>query len=255
MWMNKVRTILRQLLGVTLFVTVLWAYVGCCFCFDNDNGPAEGTTPVSQDLPVFELRDDTPDILITWIDEKGEYHVVGKTADVPENAREIVRIVTVEHGHGDLLYVADLRSKSANGVYPVKTMPRSGWELIAKQRRDKAIAALSPTATTSGLSTAVPTAPIAPPSARLSAIVYSTSWCGVCRNAESYLRKQGATVVVKDIEKSNGARTEMNEKLRKAGLKQDGSVPVIDIRGKIFKGFDKRGIDRAIKDSTRGDVL
>ena len=247
------RLFLAVSLAVSLLAVVPGASVGCCCCDDDSADNADdGTLPVSSSLPALELRDDTPSIQITWLDEKGDHHVVSHPPEVPESARELVRVVTIEHGHGDLLYVADLRTKDSTGAYNVRTMPRSMWDLIAQQRRQKSIAVPPTSSTTPPVPT---TTNVAPPTARLEAIVYSTSWCNVCRNAEAYLRSKGAAVTVKDIEKSQKARTEMNQKLRKAGLPQDGSVPVVDIRGRILKGFSKPDIDRAIRDSTRGDVL
>jgi glutaredoxin len=224
------------------------ASAGCSGCERNHD---DGTRPVSQDLPALELRDDTPDVLLTWIDEKGDHHVVQKPADVPENARENVRVVTLQYGHGEMLYVADLRTKNADGTYPVHSLPRSSWELIAQQRRSKAIAALTPFASQSA-----PTpAPAAPSSAQLSAIVYMASWCSACRSAETYLRSQGVTVISKDIEKDPRAQKEMNEKLHKAGYPQKGTIPVLDIRGKILVGFDQRAIKQVIQEAIRGDML
>jgi len=259
--MGRTATMMTRLLTTSLLAPLLLASwpaaslltVASCCCLPDNPDEGSGTTPVSHNLPALVLRDDTPDLLLTWLDEKGDHHVARRPPDVPEKGRDMVRVVTVDQGHGDVLYVADLRTKNEDGTYPVKTMPRSGWELLAQQRREKSMAALSPPASTSTGGSR--TAPVAPPSARLTATVYGTSWCGVCRNAESYLRSQGVTVTAKDIEKDRGARKEMNEKLKKAGLPQDGSVPAIDIRGRMFKGFDQRAIDRAIKDSTRGDVL
>jgi glutaredoxin len=238
------------LLLVALLAISVVAGMGCSSCGQQTD---DGTQPASQDLPAFELRDDTSDLLITWVDEKGDHHVVQRPADVPEGSREMVRVVTLQHGHGDVLYVADLRTKNADGTYPVKTMARSAWELVAQQRRAKSMAALSPTASASA--GASPTGPAAPASARLSAIVYAASWCSACRSAEAYLRSQGVTVIVKDIEKDPGAQAEMDQKLHKAGLPKRGTIPVIDIRGRILVGFDQRDIKRAIQESTRGDLL
>jgi glutaredoxin len=238
------------LLLVALLAGSVVAGMGCSSCGQE---PDDGTQPASQDLPAFELRDDTADLLITWVDEKGDHHVVQRPAEVPEGSRDMVRVVTLQHGHGDVLYVADLRTKNADGTYPVKTMARSGWELVAQQRRAKSMAALSPTASASA--GAPPTAPAAPASARLSAIVYAASWCSACRSAEAYLRSQGVTVIVKDIEKDPGAQAEMDQKLHKAGFPKRGTIPVIDIRGRILVGFDQRDIKRAIQESTRGDLL
>ncbi len=199
------------------------------------------------------LRDDTADLLITWIDNKGDHHVVQHPPEVPAEGQELVRVVTTEHGHADLFYVANLRNKRSDGTYPVHTMARSEWELMAEKRRAKSMASLAPT--TSGSSTSSPRVPLAPPSAKLTAIVYSASWCSACRSAEAFLRAEGVKVVIRDIERDRGAQEEMNQKLHQAGLPKRGTIPVIDIRGRILVGLDKQQIRHAIKASTRGDML
>ena len=224
--------------------------MGCSSCANDAD---DGTAPISQDLPELQLRDDTPDLLITWLDEKGDHHVVQHPGDVPESGRELVRVTTIEHGHGDVVYVADLRNKNGDGTYSVRTMARSAWELVAEKRRDKTMAALAPTASASATAGGSP--PLAPPSARLAAIVYAASWCSACRSAEAFLRSEGVQVVVKDIEKDPGAQAEMQQKLHRAGFPKKGTIPVIDIRGRILVGFDKRELKRVIKESTRGDML
>ena len=254
---GRVLLAMKLLTMLLVLIAALPNAMGCCFSDNRGNaGIDDGTKPVSQVLPSLELRDDTADLLITWVDEKGDHHVVLHPTDVPEHARENVRIVKSDLGRGDLLYVADLRAKNADGTYPVKSMPRSEWELIAEQRRQKSMAIASPAASAGPNSPPSPRIPTAAPNLeKVAAIVYATSWCGVCKKAESYLRTQNVIVSVKDIEKSRTARAEMSQKLKKAGLPQDGSVPVIDIRGKILKGFVQRDIDRAIKDASRGDLL
>ncbi len=225
--------------------------VGCSSCGGESN---DGTKPVSQDLPDLDLRDDTADLLITWIDDEGDHHVVQHPQDVPEGAREAVRVVTLNHGHGDTIYVADLRKKNADGTYPVHTMARSSWDLIAEKRRAKTMADLAPTASASATA-GDREPPLAPPSSKLTAIVYAASWCSACRSAEAYLRSQGVKVVVRDIEKDPGVQAEMDRKLHRAGLPKRGTIPVIDIRGRILVGLDKREIRRAIREATRGDML
>src|SRR5262245_52608182 len=42
---------------------------------------------------ALDLHDDTPNLLVTWIDEKGDFHVTDKLKDVPNEAREQVRVV------------------------------------------------------------------------------------------------------------------------------------------------------------------
>lgn len=241
-----------ELLLLVLLLTVsLVAGAGCSSCGSSE---PSGTAPVSDSLPALELRDDTADLLITWVDEKGDHHVVAHPQDVPEEGRDLVRVVTVDQGHGSIFYVAELRQKRVDGSYPVRTMPRSEWELIAEQRRQKAIAALAPPPSSAGDGGAG-TPPIAQPSARLTAIVYGASWCSACRSAERYLRSQGVTVIPKDIERDASAKAEMDAKLKRANLRSKGSIPVIDIRGKMLVGFDQREIRRTIKSVSTGDML
>src|SRR5690606_8218203 len=53
--------------------------------------PASDDAPSPNELPPLTLRDDTPDLLLTWIDDKGDFHVVPKPSDVPEAGRKQVR--------------------------------------------------------------------------------------------------------------------------------------------------------------------
>lgn len=72
-------------------------------------------------------------------------------------------------------------------------------------------------------------------------IIYSTSWCPACRHAKAYLRKKGVDFIVKDVEKN---KDNMKEMLRKSGGAR--GVPVIDVRGKILRGFNSRALDKAL---------
>jgi glutaredoxin-like YruB-family protein len=72
--------------------------------------------------------------------------------------------------------------------------------------------------------------------------IYTTSWCPACTRAKSYLTKKGIPFVEKDVEKSRAALTEM---FKKSGGAR--GVPVIDIRGKILRGFSPKQIDNALK--------
>ena len=53
-----------------------------------------GAAPQAADLPPLEIKDDTPNLLLTWIDDKGDFHVVQKPADVPKESRDNVRVVS-----------------------------------------------------------------------------------------------------------------------------------------------------------------
>src|SRR5689334_3632427 len=67
------------------------------------------TTPKASELPPLEVKADSPNLLLTWIDDKGDFHVVQKPADVPPEGRGKVRIVVTnrEEGTGALVYVTN----------------------------------------------------------------------------------------------------------------------------------------------------
>ena len=76
-------------------------------------------------------------------------------------------------------------------------------------------------------------------------IIYGASWCGPCHQAAAYLKGRGIDFVEHDIEKDSSAAREMQGKLAKAG-KHGGSIPVLDVRGRILVGFDQRAVDQAL---------
>jgi len=124
----------------------LWALVlavgaaiglGGCKRRPTDDLQQEGPEEKSKTLPPLVLSDDTPDLLLTWIDSRGDAHVANKPADVPPEGRDRVRVVvtTREEGTRTLFYVANFTSKNADGTYAVSTLPRSEWDAVIAQRR------------------------------------------------------------------------------------------------------------------------
>ncbi|ADE53691.1 GYF domain-containing protein [Coraliomargarita akajimensis] len=66
-------------------------------------------------------------------------------------------------------------------------------------------------------------------------LVYSTSWCGPCKQAKALLRKHGIPFKDYDIESNAPARREF-EKLGGRG------VPLLVINGTVLEGYDERRI-------------
>jgi glutaredoxin len=120
-------------------------------------------------------------------------------------------------------------------AYPVRTMSRTEFEKLAVERRQKNGAVLTP----KGADSAPPGA------ARPTVIIYGASWCGPCHQAAAYLKRRGVPFIEKDIEEDHGAAREMQAKLASAGMR-GGSIPVMDVRGKLLIGFDERAVDRAL---------
>lgn len=226
-----------------------------------DDGEPVSAAPQSNALPPLEVRDDTPNLLLTWVDEKGDFHVVQKPADVPKEGRSRVRVVVTnkEEGTGKLVYVADLTKPNGQGLYPVRTMARSAWDEIGASRRKARLEALAPSA--------LPPASSAPPGAgepgapghgatgRVVVVIYGASWCKPCHDAAAYLRQRGVTVVEKDIEQNQMAASEMRGKLQKAGMPPSSSIPIIDVMGQILVGFSPNALDRALQSAQEAKPL
>jgi len=200
------------------------------------------------------VRDSSEGLLLTWIDEKGDFHVEQRAVDVPIVGRDAVRIVdpSKEEGtHADRVFVADLRLAAQDGSYPVHTMTRAEFDALAVKRREKVgptLANAAPPNTDNG-----PTQPngqqgprpFPSPDARPLVIIYGADWCTACHDAAAYLRGKGVAFVEKNVERDRDAAREMTDKLAKSGL-HGGSIPVLDVKGKIMIGFNPRSVDEAL---------
>jgi len=226
-----------------LLVTMSLTLPACPRPQDDDERPS-ATTPGPTELEPFELRDETPSLLLTWVDAQGDFHVVQRIADVPVEARGEVRVVqtTREAGTGDQVYVADLRQRRADGTYAVQTRSRAAWDEVGAARRKARLEALAPSAA----------APAASASAAAAAdglvvLVYGAEWCKACKDAERYLRQRGVRVEHRDIEADPLARAELERKLRAANLPPTAQIPIVDVRGRLLVGFSPSAIDSALK--------
>jgi glutaredoxin len=236
----------RAAAAALVALTVIAAGAGC-----HKGSSSAAPEPSAVDAPV--VRADSADLLLTWIDEKGDFHVETRVEDVPMTGRDAVRVEDPLHedtAHPDTVFIVDLRQAGADGRFPVRTMSRADFEAMAVAHRDKA----GPTLANAG---APPSAP--PPEGAGSAsaqhprrnkagavvVIYGAEWCGACHEAAKYLRAKGIAYVDKDVEKDPAAAEEMQQKLAKNGLR-NGSIPVIDVRGKVMVGFNPAEIDAAL---------
>lgn len=74
----------------------------------------------------------------------------------------------------------------------------------------------------------------------MSVRLYSTSSCGYCKMAKSYLHDRHIKFTEYNVGRDARKRDEMISKSGQSG------VPVIDFNGKIIIGFNKNKIDRLI---------
>lgn len=242
---------MKRALLVLMIVAVALAMVGCK---KKSGTPAHGD-PAG---PSIAVRDTSEGLLLTWIDDKGDFHVEQKVTDVPMMGRDAVRVVdpnSDEGTHEGMVFVVDLRQARADGTYPVSTMSRADFEKIAEARREKngptlaSAASAAASAVTQALASADTNGAAPPDTARPTVIIYGAEWCGACHQAAAYLRRKGIAYVEKDIEKDPQAAREMQRKLRSAGLRA-GSIPIIDVRGKVMVGFNPQEVDDALGHAT-----
>ena len=215
----------------------------------------------ASDAPIV-LRPDTEGFLLTWIDDKGDFHVEQKVADVPLMGRDPVRVVDPNRDDGtssERIFLADMRTLRADGTYAVRVAKRADFDAIALSRRQEkgpTLASAAPSSSappTQGTQGGAqpgdpsngPDRPDPNAATRSAVIVYGASWCGPCHQAQAYLKSKGIGYVYKDIEQDPSAGREMQQKLEKAG-RRGGSIPVIDVRGKILVGFSAREVDDAL---------
>jgi glutaredoxin len=209
---------------------------------------ATAAATAGDSLPPMQLRDDTPNLLLTWLGPDGDFHVVEKIADVPAEHRQQVRVVQTNEaaGTGALVYVANLGEKRPDGTYGVTTMQRSDWEKLGADLRKTRLEALAPGHTPPAADAAQPSGGTGnDSSAAISAIVYGADWCKPCHDAERYLRSLGVSVTKKNIEESRAAQAEMREKLARVHRTGSG-IPVIDVMGKIFVGYSPGPLKQAV---------
>jgi glutaredoxin len=226
----------------------------------RDDGTAPG---IDKPLPELSLKDETPDLLLTWIDDKGDTHVELRPQDVPAPGRGFVRVVVSDRDDGtrDLFYVADLGQRHEDGTYAVQTVKRSAWEAEIDKRRVAYFEKTAPPRP-APVGPGVPGAPAMPGASprpgqdtgAATVIIYGASWCGPCHQAADYLKSKGVPYVLKDIEQVPGAAAEMQQKLAKVG-RRGGSIPVIDVRGQIIVGFSPSAVDGALARSAAGTTL
>ncbi len=67
--------------------------------------------------------------------------------------------------------------------------------------------------------------------------LYSTAWCGYCKKAKAYFKKNNIAYTEYDIEKDMAAK----KRYKKMGAK---GVPVIIVGNKRMNGFSARGFER-----------
>lgn len=194
-------------------------------------------------LPALSLRDDSTGLTFSYLTVAGDFKLAKAVADVPYESRDAVRVWVdaTADGVAGSTYLADLRTKRADGTYKVEVVPLKVFDDLAADRRGKSVSAAASAMHGGGGDGAAPAA-IDPKAAAV--VIYGASWCKPCHQAEAYLKSKGIPFVHKDID-DPAANEEMRDVLANAGIRTN-NIPVIDVRGEVLIGFDAGAIDRAL---------
>jgi glutaredoxin len=203
--------------------------------------PPQPDADRERSLPQAAIADpyfspETDKFVITYAGEKGEFADCNTIAEVPEQARARVGInVLGKPPPAGKVWVTDLTAPEPDGRHALESIPRDEFELevlgIGRASAFELPGGLEATDLA-----ATREAPV---------IVYKTSWCGVCKQLESYLQKKGIEYVAKDIETDRAAAAELQAKAKQAGV-PTGSVPMIDVGGELLRGFDRKRLDQLL---------
>ncbi len=229
---------------------------------------AEGSPSVRPDDPAgapsvpsvpFEVRRESSDVTFFWFDARGAAHPVSRVDDVPEASRRAVRVdpPRPEQRAPGWVYVADLRAPGADGRYAVRAVSSEQFasDLASLNGLAVAMAAPSPVmpappaAPPSILAPAAPAAPAAPGAhgaEHAQITIYGASWCSACHQAAGWLRSQGIPFIEHDIEQEPAVAQEMYARARRQGV-PTGSIPIIDVNGRLMVGFNPTAIQQAIR--------
>ncbi len=208
----------------------------------RERPPAPETAPGPAEEPsaakVRATYDPRTPAVLTYAAERGRFADTHDPSAVPEASRGLVRVTLLDGKvpPPGMVWVTNLRKPAEDGTYPLEPVPRELFEELALGQ---------------GLSSAVELPEgleppdLGPPQGGI--VVYKTSWCGVCKKLEAYLRRKGVEYVAKDIEADRAAAAELKAKLDAVGAK-GGSVPVVDVGGEIVVGFDRARLERLLAD-------
>ena len=76
---------------MTRLLVLLSILLACVACRSSEKSDAQtkaaSAAPRSNELPPLTVKADTPNLLLTWIDPQGDFHVVQKPADVPNDGQ------------------------------------------------------------------------------------------------------------------------------------------------------------------------
>jgi glutaredoxin len=205
----------------------------CCFLSACPNKEKSTDSPkeIEQDFAEIKIKDDSTQLLFTYLLADGNFKTVEKIADVPEKARSQVIVFDTslspeERGSSQLVYVADLTDKLPDGSYRYSLVSRFEFERNLLREPGSHSSVLPEKCQD------------LEPSPKDRILLYSAEWCGVCKATADFLQKEGIPFEKRDIEKNPKAQQELSCKALKSGQRING-IPVLDIGGALMLGLDR----------------
>jgi glutaredoxin len=185
----------------------------------------------AEEFATLNITDEADQFLFSYLLADGSFATVEKASDVPAEARGQVIVIdkslSPQRRQSDkILYIANLTSKRTDGSYPYSIVSRFRFERDLLREPAKKSAVLPDECKDLA------------PSPPDRVILYSASWCSVCKAAAAFMTREGIPFIEKDIEQQPGAQQELTCKAMKTGTSING-VPVLDVAGKLLVGFDR----------------
>ncbi len=205
----------------------------------HDTKQHEQADAGQQDFAKIRITDEAKGLLFTYLMADGTFTTVESVKDVPEKARKQVIVVDTkltpqQRRSSQILYVADLTQRRDDGTYP--------YSLVSRFKFERDI--LRNPVAEGGVLPKECEALVKSPKDHI--VLYATDWCGVCKAAEAFMKKENIPFEKKDVEKDAMAQKELKCKALKEGVRLSG-VPVLDVGGKLMVGFDRDSLVNAWK--------
>lgn len=207
-----------------LFVCL--ALLAACRKDEASEAPA---VPSLDEAPAIRVAEDNPGLAFRYFDAvEGKLVTVGAIDVVPEEVRSAVMVVdtSAPPAPPNALYVADLTSKRDDGTYAWRVVDRFAYEKVG--------------------------VPEVRAEGRAPVTIYSAEWCGACKQAMAWMKKNGVAFVERDVEKDPKALDDLRADAQKAGVPYSSlarKVPVIVANGRVMSGFDPGALQAALSGS------